>query len=46
MWITMAAVASWCFAAYMMPIVALVVCYRRRKDKTEIIQVHDVGDEE
>lgn len=40
--ITYLAVASWCVAAYMLPVVAVMVWYRRRRDKTEIIQEDDV----
>lgn len=36
--ITYLAVASWCAAAYMVPVVALIVWVRRRNDRTEIIQ--------
>ena len=36
--ITYLAVASWCAAAYMLPVVAVIVWVRRHKDKTEIIQ--------
>lgn len=40
--ITYLAVASWCAFAYMLPIVAVIVWARRRRDKTEIIQEDDV----
>ncbi len=36
--VTYLAVASWCAFAYMVPVVALIVWLRRRRDKTEIIQ--------
>ena len=39
------AVASWCLAAYMVPVVAVLVWMRRRADPAEIIQKYDVGDE-
>ena len=39
--ITYIAVASWCFAAYMLPVVAMLVWLRRKRDKTEIIQEGD-----
>lgn len=39
--ITYLAVASWCAAAYMLPVIALYVWDARRKDKTEIIQEDD-----
>ena len=42
--LTYFAVASWCAAAYMLPVVALIVWIRRRRDKTEIIQEDDVDD--
>ena len=42
--ITYLAVASWCAAAYMLPVVAAMVWWRRRKDKTEIIQEDDIED--
>ena len=35
------AVATWCLAAYMVPVAALIVWIRRRMDKTEIIQEGD-----
>lgn len=38
------AAASWCLFAYMVPVVAMIVWLRRRKDKTEIIQTMDVED--
>lgn len=41
---TYLAVASWCLAAYMVPVVAVLVWFRRRRDKTEIIQTEDVDD--
>jgi len=44
--ITYLAVASWCAAAYMLPIVAAIVWIRRRRDKTEVIQEYDVESEE
>jgi len=44
--ITYLAVASWCVAAYMLPVVAVLVWYRRRKDKTEIIQEDDIDEVE
>ena len=40
--ITYAAVASWCLAAYMLPVVALLVWERRRNDQAQIIQEYDV----
>ena len=40
--ITCLAVASWCAFAYLLPIVAMIVWWRRRKDKTEVIQYDDV----
>ena len=43
--LTYFAVATWCLAAYMLPVVALLVWLRRRRDKTEIIQEYDVDDE-
>ena len=42
--LTIAAVASWCLAAYMVPVVAYVVWRRRKADPTEVIQMYDVGD--
>ena len=39
--ITYLAVASWCAFAYMVPVVALIVWLRRRRDKAEIIQEDD-----
>lgn len=39
--ITYLAVASWCAASYMLPIVAVLIWARRRRDKTEIIQEGD-----
>lgn len=35
------AVASWCAMSYMLPIVAMMVWVRRRRDPTEIIQEDD-----
>lgn len=43
--LTIISVASWCAFAYMLPVVAFIVWRRRRKDKTEVIQKYDVGDE-
>ena len=40
--ITYLAVASWCAAAYTLPVVAAIVWMRRRRDKTEVIQEDDV----
>ena len=40
---TLLAVGSWCLAAYMLPVVALIVWLRRKHDPTEIIQT-DVDD--
>jgi len=40
--ITYLAVASWCAMAYLLPVVGVMVWYRRRKDKTEVIQYDDV----
>lgn len=45
MWLTIAAVSSWCLFAYMVPVVAVIVWLRRRRDPAEIIQKYDVGDE-
>lgn len=42
--LTILAVASWCLAAYMVPVVAVLVWLRRRRDKTEIIQTEDIDD--
>ena len=42
--LTYAAVGSWCLAAYMLPVVALIVWLRRRNDPTEIIQEDDVDE--
>lgn len=42
MWITYVAVASWCAFAYMVPVVAIIVWWRRHRDKTEIIQDYDI----
>ena len=39
--ITYLAVASWCAMSYMMPVVWAMVWWRRRRDKTEIIQEDD-----
>ena len=39
--ITYLAVASWCAAAYMLPVVYALVWCRRHRDKTEIIQEDD-----
>lgn len=39
--ITYLAVASWCAMSYMLPVVAVLVWMRRRRDKTEIIQEDD-----
>lgn len=39
--ITYLAVASWCAASYMLPVVAIMVWMRRRRDKAEIIQEDD-----
>ena len=36
--ITYLVVASWCAMSYMMPVVWAMVWWRRRRDKTEIIQ--------
>ena len=44
MWLTIAAVASWCLAAYMVPVVAALVWWRRRNDPAEIIQEYDVDE--
>ena len=44
MWLTIAAVCSWCLFAYMVPVVWFIVWRRRRADKTEIIQEGDVDD--
>ena len=45
-WLSVTAVFSYCLSALMLPIVALIVWLRRRKDKTEIIQELDVtGDD-
>ena len=44
--ITYLAVASWCAAAYMLPVVWAIVTVRRRRDKTEIIQEYDWEDED
>lgn len=41
MWLTIAAVCSWCLFAYMTPVVAMIVWRRRRKDPTEVIQEID-----
>lgn len=38
MWLTIAAAASWCLFAYMVPVVAVMVWWRRRNDPTEVIQ--------
>lgn len=35
MWMTYAAVASWCLAAYMVPVVAVLVWMRRKADPEE-----------
>ena len=40
--LTYAAVVSWSLAAYMLPVVALLVWWRRRKDLTGVIQQDDV----
>ena len=42
--ITYLAVASWCAAAYMLPVVYVLVWWRRRRDKAEIIQDHNGWD--
>ena len=42
--ITYLAVASWCAASYMLPVVAVMVWDRRRRDKTEVIQDHNGWD--
>lgn len=39
--LTYIAVASWCAMAYLVPLVAIIVWYRRRHDKTEVIQYDD-----
>ena len=39
--ITYLAVTSWCAMSYMLPIVAAMVWWRRRMDRTEIIQDHN-----
>lgn len=44
-WLTIAAVSSWCLFAYMVPVVWWIVWRRRRADKTEIIQEFDIDDE-
>ena len=44
MWLTIAAVCSWCLFAYMVPVVWIIVWMRRRRDKTEIIQEFDIDD--
>ena len=44
MWLTIAAVSSWCLFAYMAPVVWFIVWCRRRADKTEIIQEFDIDD--
>lgn len=41
MWLTIAAVSSWCLFAYMVPVVWYVVWRRRRRDPMEIIQEGD-----
>ena len=46
MWLTIAAVSSWCLFAYMVPVVWFIVWRRRRADKTEIIQEGDWVEEE
>ena len=38
---TYAAVTSWCIAAYMLPVVAMIVWIRRKRDPAEIIQEYD-----
>lgn len=43
--ITYLAVASWCAFAYILPVVAVIVWVRRRKDKTEVIQEYDIDEE-
>ena len=43
-WITYLAVATWCLSAYMLPIVAILVWWRRHQDPTEIIQEDDVDE--
>lgn len=45
-WLTIAAVSSWCLFAYMVPLVWFIVWRRRRTDKTEIIQEGDWVEEE
>ena len=44
--ITYLAVASWCAAAYMVPVVWAMVWWRRHRDKTEILQDHNGWDAE
>ena len=44
-WLMIAAVSSWCLAAYMLPVTAVIVWMRRRLDKTQVIQEDDVDDE-
>ena len=40
--ITYLAVASLCAFAYIAPVVWAIVWFRRRRDKTEVIQEYDV----
>ena len=48
MWkiLTYLAVASWCVAAYMLPVVAVMVWMRRRRDTTEVIQEDDTDNDQ
>lgn len=36
--LTYLAVASWCAMSYILPVVAVIIWDRRRRDRTEIIQ--------
>ena len=42
--ITYLAVASWCAMAYLLPIVAVIVWRRRRRDETKVIQFYETGE--
>ena len=44
--LTYLAVASWCVAAIMLPIAAILVWIRRKNDKTEIIQQYAAEEDE
>lgn len=42
--LTYIAVATWCAAAYMLPVAAVIVWLRRRRDRTAVIQEDDANE--